>query len=271
MQVFISWSGEVSQDVANALKKWLPNVIQTINVFVSSEDIQKGRRWFSEIGTQLEKSDFGILCLTPDNLEKPWILFEAGALSKKLDLARVSPLLIGLKISDLRGPLAQFNATLTEKEEIWKLLKTINEQLNDKGLSEPQLNKTFEKWWSDLDGSIQEALMKDRGKGVASKPKRDSQDILEELLGLTRTIAQGFNQGIVRPFEMPYEESRKLFDEFLKTLGMTREDVLGLRTSCEEACKALGISTGVSFSSPEAQYKIVRYLLDFYKNRPNDA
>ncbi|MCX5899546.1 MAG: hypothetical protein NTX06_02220 [Proteobacteria bacterium] len=57
MKIFISWSGEVSHSVALALRDWLPSVIQSIEPFVSSEDIDRGARWATEIGSKLEKAD----------------------------------------------------------------------------------------------------------------------------------------------------------------------------------------------------------------------
>ena len=39
VKVFISWSGERSKKIAKALKKWIKNVIQSVEPFVSSEDI----------------------------------------------------------------------------------------------------------------------------------------------------------------------------------------------------------------------------------------
>jgi hypothetical protein len=110
MKVFISWSGIVSHQVALALNDWLPCVIQGVQPFLSSEHIHKGAPWFDEIGGQLEETHFGILCLTPTNLEAPWILFEAGALSKKVGQARVVPLVLGFALSELKPPLSNFNA-----------------------------------------------------------------------------------------------------------------------------------------------------------------
>jgi hypothetical protein len=91
MKVFISWSGERSRAVAEALWEWLPNVIQTVNPWVSLADIEKGARWSTEIASQLETCCVGLICLTPENLSAPWLLFEAGAISKTLDKAFVCP------------------------------------------------------------------------------------------------------------------------------------------------------------------------------------
>jgi TIR domain len=160
MKVFVSWSGDASHDVARALKDWLPNVIQAVDVFLSSEDIVKGSVWFNELGNVLDESAFGIVCLTRDNLSAPWILYEAGALGKRFEQSRVVPLLIGLKVPDLSGPLSHFNASLLDKDEIAKLVAAINAQLGAAKLSDKQLDKAFATWWPDLEMSLQAAAKK---------------------------------------------------------------------------------------------------------------
>ena len=82
MKVFISWSGERSKIVAEALRDWLPAVIQSVKPWVSSKDIDKGSRSFAEIQAQLKDAQFGIACLTPENLTEMWIHFESGAVAK---------------------------------------------------------------------------------------------------------------------------------------------------------------------------------------------
>ena len=88
MKVFLSLSGHKSHQVALVLRDWLPSVIQSLTPYVSSEDIDKGARWSTDIAKELEDSTFGILCVTKDNLEAPWLLFEAGALSKMMKVCR---------------------------------------------------------------------------------------------------------------------------------------------------------------------------------------
>jgi hypothetical protein len=94
--VFISWSGDRSEKMAAALYSWLPMVLQSAKPWMSKEDIEKGSRGLDEIGKALDAMSVGIICLTPENVEKPWILFEAGALSKAMgEKTRVCPYLFG--------------------------------------------------------------------------------------------------------------------------------------------------------------------------------
>lgn len=153
MKIFISWSGPASHVAAGALKGWLPNVFQAIeadDVFLSSEDIAKGSVWFTELGQVLDESGFGILCLTPDNLSSPWILFEAGALAKHLSSARVVPLLIGVANDLVKGPLSHLNSAGITADEILKLAEAINDRLGDDGLDGARLTKAVNQWWPDL-------------------------------------------------------------------------------------------------------------------------
>lgn len=80
MKVFLSWSGSKSKRLAEILHTWIPSVIQAAKPYFSPDDIEKGTRWYPEVSKELKKSNVGIICLTRENLEAPWILFETGAL-----------------------------------------------------------------------------------------------------------------------------------------------------------------------------------------------
>lgn len=157
MKIFVSWSGTVSHAVAKALKDWLPEVIQAVEVFLSSEDIAKGSQWFSVLNKELDESAFGILCLTRANLGSPWVLYEAGALGKRFEQTRVVPLLIDLDVKDLTGPLEHLNAALLEEGEIARVVAAINAQLGSARLSDAQLEKALKRCWPDLEQSLSKA------------------------------------------------------------------------------------------------------------------
>lgn len=186
MKVFLSWSGNLSRQVAEALREWLPNVLQAIEPWMSAEDIDKGARWSTDIALELSNIKAGILCITPDNLEAPWLNFEAGALSKTLDKTFVSPYLIGLRPSDVKGPLVQFQATEANKSDTRRLIGTLNKALGDSALSERQLDKAFEAWWTELALSLE----KIQSTEEPERPRRNEREILEEILALVRDQAK---------------------------------------------------------------------------------
>ena len=126
-KVFISWSGKLSQKIAGVIRTWLPSVLQATKPYYTPDDINKGARWNTEIAHELESSNIGIICLTKDNIEKPWILFEAGALSKNVGNSNVCPILFDFDSSELTGPLVSFQTTKFEESDMKKLIQTINE------------------------------------------------------------------------------------------------------------------------------------------------
>jgi hypothetical protein len=63
MKVFISWSKQVSQQVAEALRDWLPLVIQDVEPWMSKADLEAGVRWGQELSARLQEIDFGIVCI----------------------------------------------------------------------------------------------------------------------------------------------------------------------------------------------------------------
>ncbi len=185
MKVFISWSGDRSRSVADLLDEWLQCVIQAVNPWMSSKDIDRGSLWFSEINDQLQNTSIGIICLTQENKEKPWILFESGALAKGLSSTRVCTFLIDLESSDVGNPLAQFNHTYPEKESLWDLVRTLNNSL-DNSLKEKVLESVFETYWPQFLKSFNK-ILKDFPISKETV-KRSDDDILLEILATTRSL-----------------------------------------------------------------------------------
>jgi TIR domain len=136
MEIFISWHGKRSHAVAVALRDWLPLIVNAFKPWLSSADIDKGARWRTELATKLGSVTAGIFCLTPGNLTAPWLIYEAGAISRTPEKTYVCTLLVDLQPSDVKDPLAQFQATKATKEDIHQLVKNLNKALGEESMDE---------------------------------------------------------------------------------------------------------------------------------------
>jgi hypothetical protein len=150
---------------------------------MSQHDIEAGSRWGNELGIQLEEANFGIICITPENIAAPWLLYEAGCLGKSIEQSRVIPYRIDIAAADVPFPLAQFQNVNADKEGTLKLLESIN-SVNSSKLEPERLKRLFEKLWQDFEKTIL-----DVGQITEStSPKRTDRDLLEEMLQIMRGI-----------------------------------------------------------------------------------
>src|SRR6185503_5771455 len=193
MKVFISWSGSRSGAIATLLRDWLPQVNNYLEPFLSNADIDKGARWSAEIAAKLQKTRVGVLCMTPENTESPWIMFEAGALSTNLKGSFVCPFIFDVEKNDIKGPLAQFQITSREKEDVRKLVRTLNRALGSRRRPEPQLEEAFEVWWPKLETGLQRIAADPQYKqGAGYKQLQRPQDLVQTYEKEVRQYARSF-------------------------------------------------------------------------------
>jgi hypothetical protein len=161
MRTFITWSGQLSHNVALELKKFLRLVFPTVDAFVSSEDIRKGEQWRTVVTNALAKSQREIICLTTENYNQPWVLFEAGALTRALQ----HPTLYTILIDDLLpnilegSPLSQFQHTRMVPDDMRRLIKQINQEIEEGRRLEGDLDRMFDKFWPDLENAVSKLIL----------------------------------------------------------------------------------------------------------------
>ena len=177
MKVFISWSGERSQLLAQALHGWLPLVLHYVQPWLSEADVSAGDRWAQAVAKELETSNFGIICVTPENLGSPWVLFEAGALAKSIQGTKVIPLLFNLEFSDISGPLAQFQAKKFERSGLAEVIHSINQSAAEP-IPEDRARQLFTALWPELE----KQLATIPAEAPSEKHMRPAHEILEELV-----------------------------------------------------------------------------------------
>jgi DNA-binding CsgD family transcriptional regulator len=183
MKIFISWSGEDSKQIALHLKVWLKKLLQASEPWMSDVDIQPGTRWSDRIAVELAASDFGIICVTPQNRSAEWIHFEAGALSMAMkdNDRKVVPLLIGFEERGelQRSPLGLFNAVRFTEEDMWKLILTLNAELPD-SLDGNYLRELFEMYWPRFMAEIEE--VKNAEEAPLIPPTKSQAEVMDQIL-----------------------------------------------------------------------------------------
>ena len=237
MRVFLSWSGERSKQVAELLKYWLKCVIQDSEPWMSTQDISRGELWYPAINNQIAEITTGIICLTKENKEKPWILFESGTLAKGLTTSRLITFLIDLENTDMiTSPLSGFNHTEPTEDGLFKLASSVN-SLTNKPLDEFILKDVFEKYWgtfkNKFDEIIKETEPKTDSSKKASKPDPNG-ELLKELVLSVRNLERKINninptsqaeKSINNSRKFTIKSEKPLFQNFTDT-----EDMLQILT-----------------------------------------
>lgn len=211
MKVFISWSGTRSRGVAEALSSFLTRVIQSIDPFISTA-MDAGVKWNEVVAKNLDENGIGILCVTPGNVDKPWLNFEAGALSRHLDeSARVIPYLLDFGTpGNLTPPLNQFNAVTADQGGTFKLVETLN-KLDTKPQASDALKETFDAFWT----SFAKKLDQIRKSSPQPPARRSDTEKLDELLSIghqllrTRILDEDTLNSWKSPFRPIYQQRRR--------------------------------------------------------------
>jgi len=154
MLIFLTWSGERSRQVALALREALPMICNPFTPWMSEEDIAKGTRWAEEIAAALDKAQAAILCLTPENQDERWVLFEAGALSRTRTKCSVTPYLLDLAPRELKPPLSAFQGVTSalDLEENLRMVRALFGALPEaeRDIDDKTLENAFRLVWREV-------------------------------------------------------------------------------------------------------------------------
>jgi hypothetical protein len=227
MKLFVSWSGERSQELAQALHDWIPLVLHNVEPWLSEADIAAGDRWADAVAKELADSNFGVICVTRENVGSPWVLFEAGALAKSMQGSKVIPLLLDLEIRDITGPLAQFQAKKVEKSGINEVIQSLNETSNH-AVPDARAKQLFDALWPEFEKKV-EAIPE---QATTAKHTRPQSEILEELVTGVRSLdskLRDLSESV--PYSVRSRRMRMhpmMFHEVAHLVGNGPDDPIGL-------------------------------------------
>jgi predicted nucleotide-binding protein len=187
VRVYLSWSGHASYGVASALRDFLPSVLQTTQPWLSSQDVRSGESWVTEFNDAVKSTELAILCVTAENLDSPWFMFEAGMLSKK-DL-RLCLYLLDVAPGDVPNVLAQFQTFTSTQEDTLRLLQLMNRMQPDHALPESMLDKSLALWWRQLDAKLT-PIRRDTADSRPSPPTETPGNVVGEIRRLASLVEQ---------------------------------------------------------------------------------
>lgn len=254
MKVFLSWSGEPSKAVAQALREWLPDVIQNLRPWMSQQDLGAGVRWSTEIEGELRASTFGVICVTANNRHAPWLNFEAGAMSNKLEGSRVVPYIFDMGFADIEGPLTQFQGKEATKDGTFELVQALNEVAGELGLAAGRLQAAFERMWPELKEKL-DAIPKSEAAGAQAEPEqRTENDKLDEVLVLLRNMSADPSERVLRNIRMANKSKQNIdiensITEFLSSVSAEGIKIIPIEIDVGESTKITVLlnETGESF------------------------
>ncbi len=118
-----------------------------------------------------------------------------GALSKTMDKSFVSPFLFDIKRSEVDGPILQFQSTIFSRDDMLKLVKTLNKACGEDQLTDERLDKAFGVWWPTLEEELNKLKgIKEESSDTGTEDVSvENSEILEEILDLSR-----INQKLLR-------------------------------------------------------------------------
>jgi hypothetical protein len=197
MIVFLTWSGDRSKAVAGALRDCLKPICNAFQPWMSERDIALGAPWFPEILTQLRNAGAGVVCITPENQNERWLLFEAGALVRSVPEQRLAiPYLFGMQPGELRAPIREIQAakSAADEGESWQLVLSLYGALQpaEKTLKDAELRDAFDMVWkARLKPMLDKIPTAAPAPQPVANPNAEMLALLRELVERDRERARG--------------------------------------------------------------------------------
>lgn len=230
--------------VAQALYDWLPQVINQVEPWMSASSLESGKPSIAQITEALETVNFGIICVTPENQRETWLNFEAGALAKAVKSASASaiPLLVGFRsFGELDAPLSNYQAQMSTKADLQKIVHALNEALGASARPVGHLDKAFEMWWPELEEKLLEAAEWEATESAATSEASNSDKRFDQIIQAVKTLQLQVEDltAVVRGQPTPAELKRNAlirmlaegrFDDAVPQMGYSEDSYKEIRS-----------------------------------------
>lgn len=181
INIFLSWSGGSSREIARVMAEWLANLSPNIQTFVGGDEIEMGSHWLDQVKRTISSCDVAILILTKQN--SPWMNFEAGYLSAKAEEKelKIMPMLFGVAREEIPGPFNIYQSVDFSEQSIYKVSKSILSILEQDESKTTIIKNLIHSEFPELNAKIASILSrgKETEENIKSDSKRASSSFLE--------------------------------------------------------------------------------------------
>jgi hypothetical protein len=155
--VFISFSGERSEQLGNWLVSWIQKLLPEVTVYFSNQyPSAGGGPYIDHIHDYMSEASMAVFCVTAENMNSNWINYELGlASASPKSKSGIRILTIGVKPSDLSKPASLYYAAQFSNAEIEQLLTLMAERSNYDVTS---FKRTFKSKWRRMESEAQRFL-----------------------------------------------------------------------------------------------------------------
>jgi hypothetical protein len=196
LRIFMSWSGSLSKEIATLFEENMEFIFDSnVSSSMSKSSIEPGEIWSQRFGKELEMCEVGIIFLSHENHETPWLLFEAGVLANQFEATCVMVLCLDLEEAQItKSPFSQFQCVKFTLLGIKDIVKTIANLCNQSERVEVFHERLEAAWDKNLKLGFEGAASKSGTAKDKVSPQiinNSGYDLIVEMTSSTQNLLKG--------------------------------------------------------------------------------
>ncbi len=184
--VFISHDtrdAEIAEAFSTLLKRVSAGVLKSFRSSdkKGNQGIEYGVEWYPEIIKNIQGATDVVCLLTPNSVDRPWILFEAGMAKGKLN----TPILgvaLGLPLTKASsGPFAQFQNCSGDEDSLCKLVFQLVDRIPNSEPDEETIKFHVQKFITTIDEIFVKRKENPENESIAEYNENETPKLFEEI------------------------------------------------------------------------------------------
>lgn len=208
--VFISHDtrdAEIAEEFSTLLKRVSAGVLKSFRSSdkKGNQGIEYGVEWYPQIIKNIQNASDVVCLLTPNSVDRPWILFEAGMAKGKLN----TPILgisLGIPLKNAStGPFAQFQNCGDDEDSLRKLVFQLVDRIPNSEPDNETITFNVQKFKSNIDKIFEKRNENPESDEVVVYDDNASVKLFEEIKVMFQDLPSRIEQNI----RIDYREKRR--------------------------------------------------------------